>query len=294
MNTIAQSVASADASAAPQPHVMQCMEIWGGTEAADEAVAVPGLDVRVHALPHDGAVAGGDIHYLSMCGGGNIVRFLVADVSGHGQVVSELSSDLRGLLRRHINRFNNARMARSLNNEFGALAADGRFATAVMGTYFAPTDQFIIVNAGHPRPLWYSAEHERWQLLREDSEACDPRGPFNLPLGVIDRTDYRQFAVTLGEHDLVLMYTDSLTESTDAGGRQLGEQGLLELARTLDPTAREQLGRHLLDAVARHRGGLPADDDLTLLTLHHNASDPDVSMGQRVKALARMVGILPV
>ncbi len=276
-------------------HQMHCMEIWGGQEQADEQVATPGLDVWVRSEPHQQAQAGGDVHYLSMCGAGSISRFLVADVAGHGMGVASLARTLRGLMRRHINNPDASRFAQKLNEAFGRTACEGRFATAVMATYFAPTDQLIVVNAGHPRPLWYRADRGRWQLLESTCEACDDAGPADLPLGVISGTDYRQFAVTLGQDDLVMLYTDSLTEAADPQGRQLGEQGLLALAQCIDAADPEHAGRMLLDAVAAHRAGAMADDDVTLLTIHHNGEDPpSPPLGERLMAMAKMLGILPV
>lgn len=275
-------------------HQMKCMEIWGGFSATDARVSTPGLDVHVIAQPHEHDAGGGDIHYLSMCAGGNISRFLLADVAGHGQLVADLADDLRRLMRRLINNPDASRMARTLNDEFAELAELGRFATAIIATYFAPTDQLIVVNAGHPRPLWYQAAEDQWQLLDHADEDCDAHGPRNLPLGVIPGTGYQQFAVTLRPGDLVLFYTDSLTESADPDGRMLGEQGLLELARQVGARDVEAFGQTLVDRVADHRGRPDADDDLTLLTIHHNGRKPEISIAQRLTAMAKMIGLVPV
>lgn len=275
-------------------HQMKCMEIWGGMSAADARISTAGLDVHVVAEPHEGVEAGGDVHYLSSCGAGNISRFLLADVAGHGQNVAELAGDLRKLMRRYINNPDASRMAQGLNDEFSKLAHRGRFATAIIATYFAPTHQLIMVNAGHPRPLWYQAEHGVWQTVDSDDEDCDASGPRNLPLGIISGTDYQQFAITLSPGDLVLFYTDSLTETVTTEGGMLGEQGLLELARSLDAGDAEQIGQVLLDQIETLRGRSNADDDLTLVTVHHNGSKPQVGLGERLTAMAKLVGLVPV
>lgn len=277
------------------PHEMKCMEIWGGTEPTEQPLKTPGLDGWIYARPYQGARAGGDIHYVSMCGAGNISRFLVADVAGHGEPVAELARDLRKLMRRHINNPDTSGLARAVNDEFAGLSGDGGFATAIMLTYFAPTDQLIVVNAGHPRPLWYEAADRQWRFLDASCAECDERGPRNLPLGVIPETGYEQFAVTLGKGDLILLGTDSLIEATDERGRMLGEEGLLALAREAPIGGPDDVGRTVLDRLERHRGGRPAEDDLTLVALHHNAEDPESpSLGERVVAMAKMIGLLPV
>ena len=75
-------------------HAMHCMEIWGGNQAVESAVSTPGLDVWVYSRPFQGAVHGGDVHYVSLCGGGIVTRMIVADVSGHGESVAEFSGML--------------------------------------------------------------------------------------------------------------------------------------------------------------------------------------------------------
>ena len=76
-------------NAEPARHSMQCMEIWGGSQAADTAVSTPGLDIHVRSQPYGGAASGGDVHYVSLCGGGVITRLIVADLSGHGAALAE-------------------------------------------------------------------------------------------------------------------------------------------------------------------------------------------------------------
>ncbi len=64
--------------------------------------------------------------------------------------------------------------------------------------------------------------------------------------------------------DLLLAYTDGLTESRAANDQMLGTAGLLQLVRELDPTHPEGIVTELLKGL-RARGIGPADDDLTLL-----------------------------
>jgi serine phosphatase RsbU (regulator of sigma subunit) len=251
-------------------HSLACMEIWGGTQAVDTSVSTPGLDLWVHSRPHEDADDGGDVHYVSLCGGGVITRFILADVSGHGSSVANLARSLRDLMRKNINRKCQDRLVNELNRQFAELAKLRRFATAVVGAYLTRGDRLTISNAGHPRPLWYQAGTGAWTILsgKDDLQL----GLANLPLGIDDSTAYAQTEITLGQGDLVLFYTDALTEATTPQGKQLGEAGLLELVRFLDPTDPARLATTLIDKLDHYRGGRPAEDDLTFLLLHHNAS----------------------
>ncbi len=248
---------------------MQCMEVWGGNQSIDSGVSVPGIDAWVTSQPYENSPDGGDIYYVSLCGHGMISRFSLADVSGHGETVGQLGANLRALMHKHINTIDQTRFARSLNEEFGALASTGRFATALMTSYFAPQRRLIVVNAGHPAPLHYRKRTDTWDFLTHDSKQ-NITGASDLPLGVTAPTRYHPFAITLDPRDLVLIYTDWLLEARAPGGAMLGLDGLIELVRSLDPTSPDRFGRSLLDAVDDHRGHAEADDDQTILVLHHH------------------------
>jgi sigma-B regulation protein RsbU (phosphoserine phosphatase) len=140
----------------------------------------------------------------------------------------------------------------------------------VVATYLTTQDRLTICNAGHPRPLWYRAAEARWTVLSGDTGEPDV-GAANLPFGIDEGGAYQQFSVALGRGDAVVFYTDALTEARDPAGRLLGEAGLLRLASGLDGSEPRTLGRNLLAAVEDYRGGAPAEDDLTLLALYHNA-----------------------
>jgi serine phosphatase RsbU (regulator of sigma subunit) len=273
---------------------LRCMEIWGGNSAVEQVVETPGLDGWIFSRPHEGAEGGGDVHYVSLCGGGIITRLIVADVSGHGAAVAEMAQSLRALMRRNINRKSQARLVGELNRQFAELAQLRRFATAVVATYLANRRRLTVCNAGHPTPLWYRAARDEWSLLNHAVAERDPAAA-NLPLGIDEEGAYDQFAVTLGRDDLVLLGTDALIEAADPSGRMLGEDGLLGLVRGLGERDPQRLGVAVLEAVRRHRGGAPAEDDVTLLALHHNASGPKrMSVGEKLDVYAKVFGLKAV
>jgi len=275
-------------------HTMHCMEIWGGNKAVREAIATPGLDIWVYSEPYQAEAQGGDVHDLTLRGGGIITRLIVADVSGHGESVGEFSEALRTLMRRNINSKSQKRLVHSLNRQFTELAQLRRFATAVVATYLATTDRLAVCNAAHPRPLIDRAGAATWSLLTHESASMDQTA-MNLPLGIDQDSTYDQFTVTLGAGDFVVFYTDALTEAMDPAEVMLGEQGLLELARGLDLAPPDRLGPALLDGVRRHRAGGVSDDDVTLLILHHNGGPPRrPSIGEKLDVYAKVFGLKSV
>jgi phosphoserine phosphatase RsbU/P len=280
---------------APESQTLQCMEIWGGIEPVESSVRTPGLDLWVHSRPFQGAEQGGDVHFVTLCGGGLITRIVLADVSGHGSSVAEFSSMLRSLLRKHINHKSQSRLVERLNQEFADMARLRRFATAVVATYLTSTDELSVSNAGHPRPLHFQAADGTWSALKHESPETGPLT--NLPLGLDDDVHYGAARIQLGPGDLVIFYTDALIEATDAAGQLLGESGLLDAARRLDTSDRtpSSIGHTLLESVDRYRGGTPADDDVTLVVLRHNASpSPRLTLGQKLDVYAKVFGLKTV
>jgi serine phosphatase RsbU (regulator of sigma subunit) len=270
---------------------MQCMEIRGGNHAVENTVVTPGLDAWVFSRPFEGAASGGDVYYVSLCGGGLITRLIVADVSGHGAVVADFSHALRGLVRRFINHKSQASLVHSLNKQFTELAQLRRFATAVVATYLAHRDTLEVCNAGHPRPLWYRADTRQWSVLSHESQPSGP-GTANLPLGLDDESKYDQSLVSLSPGDILLFYTDALTEARNAQGDLIGENGLLEIVQGLSLDDPRELGMALLTALDRYRNGAPPDDDITLIVARHNAGPArHPSLGEKLNVYAKVFGL---
>lgn len=275
----------------PATPYMQCMEVWGGSQLATRSVEMGGLDAWVYSKPFGQAQRGGDVYYASSCATGRITRLLLADVSGHGTSVASTAADLRTLMRRFVNRLDQTEFVRLLNQQFTALSQAGTFATAVVATFFAPSQRLIVCNAGHPRPLLYQAAQGQWTLMGSDGPG-EPAKPSNIPFGILDVTEYEQLDVELGSGDCVLAYTDALIEARDADGEMLGEAGLLRIMRLLGDTEPQKLTETLLREIAdRHPENL-TEDDVTVLVVRANGRKPRVSLKDKIWAQFRFLGSL--
>lgn len=277
-----------DASTTRPPLRLQCMEVWGGNQVVDSGVIMPGLDAWVYSKPYGGAAGGGDVHYVSSCATGRITRLLLADVSGHGDEVAELAAQLRALMRLYVNYLDQTRFVGELNEKLAAWSADGRFATAITTTFFAPTNYLTVCNAGHPPPLIYRVRSRQWSYL-EHADTAPARGDAgNVPLGVLDAVRFRQFGVKLRVGDLVLCYSDSLTESCAADGTLLGRQGMLDIVRTVSTDEPATFLSRLLDTIARTCAGNLTGDDVTALLFRPNGLAQRVPLRDRLLAPFRV------
>jgi len=291
---------------------MQCMEVWGGNSSVDSGVVMLGLDAWAYSKPWAGDAAGGDVHYVSSCASGRITRMLVADVSGHGSKVAETAVRLRQLMRRFVNHLDQRRFVAELNSEFAQLSRDGRFATAIVCTFFAPTNHLTISNAGHPPPLRYRARTKQWEIITpqgletsrrqdlkkskgsataESSDGPGPGdGPANLPLGILDAPRYDALPLRLEVGDVVMCYSDALIECHDRDGRMLGAAGLLEMARGVDAGEPSRFTSTLLKKIEALAPGNLTGDDVTILLFRPNGLAPRLTLRERLSALRRMAG----
>ena len=218
---------------------MQCMEIWGGNQAIAKRFSGPGIDVDVRSVPYGASrVGGGDIYYGTSCASGRITRLMLADVSGHGESAARLAVQLRDLMRANVNTIDQERFVGEMNREFGQLAEESGFATAVVATYFAPRRRLTLSIAGHPLPFYFSGSRRRWTHVLASEVAA--KIPGNLPLGVLADTSYAAREIECRRGDMFLLYSDAYIEAVDGEGELLGMDGLLRILNertTQDPAA---------------------------------------------------------
>jgi sigma-B regulation protein RsbU (phosphoserine phosphatase) len=275
----------------PAQH-MTCMEVWGGSQLTEQGVSLGGLDVWVYSKPFGDAQRGGDVYYVSSCATGRISRLLLADVSGHGQAVASTAADLRTLMRRFVNRLDHKEFVKLLNEQFTQLSSHGTFATAVVTTFFAPSNRLSLCNAGHPRPLLYRAATKEWELLGHAPDAADAaaKAPLSdVPLGLFDVADYETIDVQLDPGDVLVKYTDALMESSDANGEMLGEAGLLRIARLLGDVPADQLIASLVREITERFPENLAADDVTLLVVRASGKPLTFPLRDKMNAVGRFM-----
>jgi serine phosphatase RsbU (regulator of sigma subunit) len=270
--------------------VLQCMDIWSGNRSVENEVSTPGLEIFVFSEPYRGESTGGDIHYVSLCVGGIVTRLILADVSGHGTAVAETAVTLRSLMRRFMNAKTQQSLVQDLNREFSRLEQAGRFATAIVATYLSQRNRFTICNAGHPRPLWYRRAANSWTYLTDELFGTDQAS--NLPLGLDEATEYQQFELQVDEGDLLVLYTDALTEAHGLQNTLLGEDGLLKIVTSVPTAQVREFGRTVLQQVSEFSGNQPAADDVTILVLKFSRTSRRFpGLREKLNAYAKFLGL---
>jgi len=84
------------------------------------------------------------------------------------------------------------------------------------------------------------------------------------PLGLFEDVEYSQSSVVLRPGDVLVLYTDGITEAMNAASRQFGVEQLNSVLHRCDLSA-EAMRDAILEAVSGFTGGIAAQDDRTLL-----------------------------
>jgi len=220
-----------------------------------EAPRIPGMDVAHINLP--AKIVGGDLLDY-------IVRpddhygFLLADASGQGIPSALLMTGFRALFRGLIQSdFNMRSVFRNVNQQLVESTATHQFVSAFYASVDAVTGRMIYVNGGHVPPL----------LLRpgQPPRKLDVGGPV---LGVIPAASYHEDSGVFHPKDIVVGYSDGLSEAENPSGEALGEEKIMELVELHRDLSAEAICRALLEEVARFSGSIPRDD-LTICILKY-------------------------
>ena len=116
--------------------------------------------------------------------------------------------------------------------------------------------------------------------------------PRNMPLGILDLTEYEQTDLELEVGDKLVCYTDALIESRDADGEMLGEEGLLKIMRLVGDVPSEKLIDGLLKEIGERYPTNLSEDDVTVMLISPNGKRAQYSFFDRLWAQVRFVGRL--
>jgi serine phosphatase RsbU (regulator of sigma subunit) len=143
-----------------------------------------------------------------------------------------------------------------LNQNLSAENLNYRFITFVLCVLDPKLHTLTVVNAGHMPPLRRYGSNGKVEDLGA--------GEGGLPLGCDPQRGYRQSEVNLVPGDIVLLYTDGISESMNAQGDMYGVEAMRRLISS-GPQKLEPLAEALLEDVKRFGQGSLQSDDICLV-----------------------------
>ena len=215
------------------------------------------FDVRYY--PHE--LIGGDFYDIRHLGSDRY-GFMVADVRGHGVSAALYTMVLRSLEESLSDQASDpGAFVEGLNRELMKFVVAESFATVFYGILDTGRCQVMYSNAGHPPPL---------HVRGGDGEVTRLHAS-GLPLGVVEHEAYDTATIDLKSGDLLLCYTDGMSEVVDENGKMLGSSGLARFL--VDEMARGSDGllARLYQRVLATCGNVSLSDDVLLLSVRHRA-----------------------
>lgn len=201
-------------------------------------------------------VSGDYLDYLDLPGGD--FGLAIGDVAGKGLPAAILMSALHGMIRAlgFTRRGGLGYVVRKVNELFFRVSPDNCFASLFLARYDPARQRLHYINAGHESPFLLRREKSGWRIA-----PFEPGGPV---IGVLDGHSYREGIATLAPDDIVVAYTDGVSEIRNAAGEEWGSARLLSTVQAFSECSAEEIAARVLEEADRFAGRAPQQDDMTL------------------------------
>ena len=222
----------------------------------EDPLTLTGVRVAGRCIP---AIEVGGDYFGYFPRGLNGVDSFVGDVSGHGVGAALLMAEARTLFiaERQVAQ-SAARILSALNRLLhDDLDRAGFFMSAFCATFDAGTRELSYANAGHPPAL----------LLRADETSCTLLDADGMLLGIRKEVDFAEVKVPLQAGDIVVFYTDGISETRNEADELFGIDRLGKTVATHRREDPEMLIAAVLAALDRFAGVRQHDDDLTIVVM---------------------------
>ncbi len=215
---------------------------------------INGLDLAAQSIPCRSV--GGDIYDVLKLSPSRIA-LCIGDVAGKGVpgaiMMSMLYTGYRGVIHEYDCTCDTVG---ALNNLICSKAASGTYATFFYGVLDTEHLRFEYTNAGHNPPLLLKPDG-RWQELT--------RG--GIVLGFLPDHKYEEEKQTIGRGDIIVLYTDGITESFNETDEMFGEQRLRDLILAHRDASAVEIKRTIIDAVIAFTPDTERQDDITVMVI---------------------------
>jgi phosphoserine phosphatase RsbU/P len=211
---------------------------------------VPGLDYAGHCRPAQGV--GGDYYDFINVPDGNF-GIAIGDISGKGIPAALLMASLQASLRGQTisSPRDLAGLMTNLNRLIFDASASNRYATFFYGQYNPSTKLFDYVNGGHNAPIVLRGA----EVIR-----MEEGGPV---VGLFAMANYSQGAIQLMPGDLIVAFTDGISEAMNSADDEFGEERMIPVALEHRELPAQLILDRLFTAADDFAAGAPQHDDMT-------------------------------
>lgn len=219
---------------------------------------IDGLDFAGYCRP--ALEVGGD-YYDFIRLADNCLGIAIGDVSGKGIAAALMMASLQACLRgQTLNApARLAQMIANINSLIYEASSANRYATFFYAQYDPTSRHLHYVNAGHNSPVLYRYQTETHEFMRLDAGGT--------VIGLFPSVPFNEAEVELQGGDILVAFTDGISEAMDINDGEYGEDRLLDTLRNCEPCSAEETVKRLLKNVDAFTAGAPQHDDMTLVVV---------------------------
>ena len=218
-----------------------------------EPPPVEGMELAAFSYPCR-SVGGDYFDYLTLAGGR--LGIIVGDVAGKGLAAALLMSSLQARVQVLIEEPGDlGTLVGRLNASVARTCPGNRFVTFFLCSLDPATGELSYSNAGHNPPY----------LLRAASGEVEQLTVGGPVLGILPAARYESAMVRIEPGDVLVMFSDGITEAQSASGEEYGEERLLAVLETVRHLPATDISRAVRESVEMFMGTAPAVDDITLV-----------------------------
>jgi len=182
----------------------------------------------------------------------------IGDIAGKGVPAALLMVLMRSLLRaKAMDTLSSAEVVGTVNRMILPDIDPMMFATLFYGIYDTSKRELCFTNAGHNYPFWISPGRNEIRELSTD----------NLIVGMFEDYAYDEERITLSPDDMIVFYTDGISEAMNNDDEMYGSKRLYELARQLHGESSKEVVHKVFASVFAFAGSRAQYDDMTLMVL---------------------------
>jgi len=215
---------------------------------------IPGYDLAGRNVPS--FQVGGDYYdFIDIVEGQTGIA--IGDVSGKGIAAALIMASFRASLIAEIrNNYSIRTICRKVNNLLCESVRPGSFVTALYGVLDSRNHVLTFSNCGHDQPILLRSD-DRVEYLKEG-------GPL---LGVTPNVDYEERPVYLNRGEVVLLYTDGVSEAFNSADEAFGRERLIQVLRDNRRETSQGISEAIFKAVKEYASRRYVFDDLTMIVL---------------------------
>ena len=212
-----------------------------------------GLDIT--ARIHSAREVCGDL-YDFLAYGTQQLGIALGDVSGKGSAAALYGAVATGILRSlSPHKLQPAELLKQLNQLVCDRRVEGRYMTICFATWQKARHALRIANAGQTQPLLWKDGHVEQVKLS------------GFPIGIFDDATYDEWSVRLKSGDILVFYSDGLTEAANREGKFFGTHRLTEILAASAQLSSSEIADRMLNEVEQYTQGGAITDDRTLVVM---------------------------